>query len=147
FALLQICDETGIVSSVGHRIIRIGGAIFALLGTFVAGLVVGATHRLSTPRYFPQPGETAQDWRDKDAHAVSAAVRDAARRWQIKAKEDLSRRDIQIMYLEDRMCIKFAFDDISSIGGEPVYCYRTVEDSSGYVHETTDLVYDGSNVE
>lgn len=133
-------------TGVGHRTIWIGGAILALISTFVAGLVVGETHRLSTPRQLPPPEKPTQDWRDKDALTVSAAVRDAARRWQIKANDDLSHRDIQIMELEDRMCIKFAFDDLS-IGGEPVYCYRTVEDASGYVKETTDLVYDGSNVE
>ncbi|MFC4257200.1 hypothetical protein GRI97_16410 [Altererythrobacter xixiisoli] len=120
--------------------------MLALIGTFVAGLAVGESHRLSTPRQLPPPGKSIQDWRNKDALTVSAAVRDAARRWQIKANDDLSHRDIQIMQLEDRMCIKFAFNDLS-IGGEPVYCYRTVKDSSGYVKETTDLVYDGSNVE
>ncbi|RIV89925.1 hypothetical protein D2V17_05260 [Aurantiacibacter xanthus] len=113
-----------------------------IVGAFAMGYAVG---RPGKPTQLLQIGEVGDDWRDKDAQEVSPAVRDAVGRWKAKTGENLRGRNVQIISLPDRMCIKLAFEDLS-IGGEPVYCYKAsiVE---GLYRETTELVYDGSNVE
>lgn len=113
-----------------------------IVGAFALGFAIG---KPGEPNQLLPTGKAADDWRDKDAQEVSPAVRDAVARWKAKTGDDLRGRNIQIISLPDRICIKLAFDDIS-IGGEPVYCYKAVMDERAY-RETTELVYDGSNVE
>lgn len=125
-----------------HILLWFIAAAISLAGAFAMGFALGTP---GEPTHLLPTGEAAEEWRDRDALEVSPAVRDAVARWKAKAGDDMRHRDIQTIQLTDRVCIKLAFEDLS-IGGEPVYCYKTVMDG-WQIRETTELVYDGSDVE
>jgi hypothetical protein len=126
-----------------QKLIILISAAVSLTAAFAVGYATGKPNK---PHPMSLRGEAAQDWRDQDALEVSPAVRDAVARWKIKGGDDMDGRNIQIMEFPDRMCVKLAFDDLS-IGGEPVYCYKTVQGDDFVHHHTTELIYDGSDVE
>lgn len=132
-----------------RKLILVALGLIVLAATFAAGHLLGSSRE--PPRVLPS-GQAAYDARDKYAIEGSPAVRDAIARWHGKVavegasqQEVMSGRDIQTIELPDRVCIKFAFENFD-IGGEPVYCYKTVADGA-LRRVTTELVYDGSNVE
>lgn len=125
-----------------RKTVRLITTSVAVLGAFEVGLLIG---RSDDSARMP-PTVRAVDYRqNQDYLEISPAVRDAVARWKVKSGEDLQDRNIRVITLPDRICIKLELD-ARSLGGSPVYCYKVTMGRKGY-EETTQLIYDGSDVE
>jgi len=94
------------------------------------------------------PERDPRSWKES-VYASYPNVQDAMRRWAAKDGLPIERameaRSIEMMHFPDRDCVQFELEP-GSVGGVPIYCYRT-DMSSGVSTSTTELVFEHSDVE